>query len=214
MPATPPIQALLFDLGGVVIDIDFERVFAHWAQFSALSAAEIRARCVFDETYHRYERGETDDAAFFDYLRRLLALDADDAQILAGWNAVFVGQNGAVLDLIATVSTQRPSFAFTNTSASHQAAWSHAYPDVVGAFRRIFSSTEMGMRKPELDAFRHVVDAIGVDPGRILFFDDMPSNIDGARAAGLQAVQVQGNDDVRAGLRAAGLLPPASSGPA
>lgn len=201
-----PPGALLFDLGGVVIDIDFERVFSAWSRHSALSAAQMRERFVFDDIYHRYERGETGDAEFFDHVRRVLALDADDAQIRAGWNAVFVGQNETVLSLLRLATQSLPGYAFTNTSASHQAAWSSAYPDVVNAFRRIFSSMEMGLRKPERAAFDAVVEAIDCDPGSILFFDDLPSNIAGARAAGLQAVQVTGPHDVHAALTQAGLL--------
>ena len=83
--------------------------------------------------------------------------------------------------------------AFTNTSSSHQTAWTEAYPDVVGAFRRIFSSTEMGLRKPDRAAFDAVTRAIGHAPGSILFFDDLASNVAGAR-------------DVREGLQALGLL--------
>ena len=201
-----PVQALLFDLGGVLIDIDFDRVFAHWARYAPISALQIRERFVFDDTYHRYERGETDDATFFEFVRRTLDLDASDEQIRDGWNAVFVAQNEAVLGMVRQVSRLLPSYAFTNTSRSHQSAWSTAYPDVVDAFRRIFSSAEMGLRKPDRAAFEAVTGAIGLAPGSILFFDDLPSNVAGARAAGLQAIHVRGPQDVRSGLQAVGLL--------
>ena len=206
MNPSAPVQALLFDLGGVLIDIDFDRVFAHWAKYAPISAPQIRDSFVFDDTYHRYERGETDDATFFEHVRRTLDLDASDEQILAGWNAVFVAQNQDVLGMVRQVSRLRPSYAFTNTSSSHQNAWSTAYPDVVEAFQRIFSSAEMGLRKPDRVAFEAVTDAIGCAPGAILFFDDLPSNVAGARAAGLQAVRVSGPQDVRSGLQAVGLL--------
>lgn len=206
MNPTESVHALLFDLGGVMIDIDFGRVFAHWAEFGPYSAAQIGQRFVLDETYHRYERGEIDDASFFDHVRRALDLDASDEQIRDGWNAVFVAQNEPVLGMVRQVSRSLPIYAFTNTSRSHQTAWSTAYPDVVGAFRRIFSSAEMGMRKPDRAAFEAVTLAIGHAPRSILFFDDLASNIDGARAAGLQAIQVSGPQDVRDGLQALGLL--------
>ena len=206
MTRNEPIQALLFDLGGVLIDIDFDRVFARWAEYAPISAPQIRERFVFDNTYHRYERGETDDATFFDFVRRTLDLDASDEQIRDGWNAAFVAQNDDVLGMVRQVSQLLPSYAFTNTSSSHQSAWSSAYPDVVGAFRVIFSSAEMGLRKPDRAAFEAVTDAIGLAPGSILFFDDLPSNVAGARSAGLQAVRVSGPQDVRSGLQAAGLL--------
>jgi putative hydrolase of the HAD superfamily len=200
------IQALLFDLGGVLIDIDFDRVFRHWARLSSKPYEFIREHFVFDGHYHRYERGETDDATFFNHVRRKLDLDASDDQILEGWNAVFIGLNQGVMGMVRQAAGQMPSYAFTNTSGSHQRAWSSAYPDITDAFRRVYSSAEMGMRKPERMAFDAVVRDIGVAPSSILFFDDMPQNVTGAREAGLQAVLVRSPDDVRGGLAGLGLL--------
>lgn len=206
MNAVTSIQALLLDLGGVVIDIDFDRVFAHWAQFSPYPADDMRARFRFDGIYPRYERGEVADAEFFAHVRHVLNMDADDEQIRAGWNAVFVRQNADVLQMLTYSAGRLPHYAFTNTSSSHQQAWSHSYPDVVGAFDTIFSSAEMGLRKPELAAFEAVINAIGCEPGAILFFDDMQTNVEGARHAGLQAVQVTHPDDIRNALTHHGLL--------
>jgi putative hydrolase of the HAD superfamily len=200
------VQALLFDLGGVVIDIDFERVLDHWSRFTRYTRDQLRARCVLDEVYERYERNEVGDVDFFDHVRTLLALQADDDDIAAGWNAVFVGLNDRVMARVAEVTARVPGFVLTNTSACHQATWSGAYPVLFETFSGIFASTELGMRKPERRAFDAVVERIGVEPGRILFFDDMPQNVAGARAAGLQAVLVGGPNDVDAGLDAAGLL--------
>ncbi|MCB1722932.1 MAG: HAD family phosphatase [Chromatiaceae bacterium] len=200
------IEALLFDLGGVIIDIDFGRVFSRWAALSPLSAEQIAERFVFGDLYHRYERGEIGDREYFDSVREALRSDADDARVLEAWNAVFTGPNRVNLALVNRLSAQMPVFAFTNTSASHQRAWSRAYPDVVAAFRRIFASAEMGMRKPERRAFDAVIEMIGADPDAILFFDDLPSNVAGARDAGLQAILVDGPDAVRNGLTAHGLV--------
>lgn len=201
-----PVQALLFDLGGVMIDIDFERVFAHWASLPGADLERARPHFAADETYHRYERGEIDDAGFFAHVRRVLGTSADDAQLLDGWNRVFVGQNERALQLVRQAADRCPSYAFTNTSASHQATWSRAYPDVVTAFRQVFSSAEIGLRKPDRAAFEHVVEQIGFAPGTILFFDDLSSNVAGARAAGLQAVQVSGPDDIAGALSRLGLV--------
>ena len=200
------VEAVLFDLGGVIIDIDFGRVFSRWAALSPLSAEQIAERFVFGDLYHRYERGEIGDREYFDSVREALRSDADDARVLEAWNAVFTGPNRVNLALVNRLSAQMPVFAFTNTSASHQRAWSRAYPDVVAAFRRIFASAEMGMRKPERRAFDAVIEMIGADPDAILFFDDLPSNVAGARDAGLQAILVDGPDAVRNGLTAHGLV--------
>ncbi|QJW85440.1 HAD-IA family hydrolase [Ramlibacter terrae] len=82
-----------------------------------------------------------------------------------------------------------------------------AFPEVLAKFRHVFASHEMGHRKPQPEAFRHVLDAIGVAADEVLFFDDTQENVDGARACGLEAVLVRSPRDVWQGLAAAGLLP-------
>ena len=89
---------------------------------------------------------------------------------------------------------------FTNTNAAHQAQWSKLYADVLKRFTRVFVSSELGKRKPEAAAFQTVCETIGVEPGRILFFDDAAANVNGARAAGLRAVKVENASDIVAAL--------------
>jgi putative hydrolase of the HAD superfamily len=59
----------------------------------------------------------------------------------------------------------------------------------------------MGLRKPERASFDHIVRETGVPHARILFFDDTPANVQGARDAGLQALLVRGPDDVESAVR-------------
>ncbi len=72
-------QALLFDLGGVVLDIDFNRAFEHWLPISGLTLAEIKTAFQFDLPYQQHERGEISADAYFAHLRRVLRLQDDDA---------------------------------------------------------------------------------------------------------------------------------------
>ena len=69
----------------------------------------------------------------------------------------------------------------------------------------MFLSSAIGLRKPEATAFDHVVKAIGVPCERIVFFDDLAENIEGARKRGLTAVHVRSPDDVAEALAALGI---------
>lgn len=206
MADTRGIEALLFDLGGVVLEIDFERVFRHWALRSKLSVDEIRARFSVDDTYQGHERGEIDAAGYFDHLRRLLRLEGSDAEIAAGWNAVFVGRIEPAITLVRQARRRLPCYCLTNTNPTHQTAWSGGYPELASLFDEIFVSSELGMRKPERRAYENVARRIGVDPGRVLFFDDLAQNIEGAKTAGMPGVLVRGPDDIREGLAAVAQL--------
>jgi putative hydrolase of the HAD superfamily len=198
-------DALLFDLGRVVIDIDFSKAVACWAGHAGCAPADIVARYVQDEIYQHHERGTIDDAAFFANLREMLGISITDAQFLEGWNAIFAGEMEGIAPLLARAAKRLPLYIFSNTNKPHVAHFSAAYAQVLSHFREIFLSSTIGQRKPDAEAFDHVVRAIGVPAERIVFFDDLPANIEGARARGLLAVQVRSSADVAAALDALGI---------
>ncbi|HLN07847.1 MAG TPA: HAD family phosphatase [Xanthobacteraceae bacterium] len=197
---TNTVEALLFDLGGVVIEIDFDRVFARWAEHSGCDPSRFRARFPDGTGYEHHERGEIDADRFFANLRSSFGIDIPDAQLLDGWNALFVGEVPGMASLLAGAARQFPLYAFTNTNRAHEQRWSKRFSGALRHFRDIYVSSTIGLRKPDGEAFDYVVRAIGVPAGRILFFDDSITNIEGARARGLQAVRVGSVADVESAL--------------
>ena len=190
------VKALLFDLGGVVIEIDFDRVLKRWEPISKLSFTELKATFHFDTAYERHERGEIEAPEYFAHLRDFLQLDASDDEIAAGWNAVFVADLPEVLAAIAQARAELPCYAFTNTNPTHLATWKAGFPAAFNGFDKIFISSDLGVRKPERRAFDAITADIGVAHEQILFFDDTFKNITGSREAGLQTVYVQSPEDV------------------
>jgi putative hydrolase of the HAD superfamily len=198
-------DALLFDLGRVVIDIDFTKVLACWAGHAGCEPADIAARFAPDEAYFHHERGTISDEAFFDSLRSKLGIAITDEQFLEGWNSTFVGEMEGIAALLERASQHLPLYAFSNTNRAHVETFTKMYADVLKHFREIFLSSTIGMRKPEADAFDHVVKAIGVPASRIVFFDDLAENIEGAHARGLKAVHVTSTPDIADALTALGI---------
>src|SRR2546421_13038946 len=99
--ALKPADALLFDLGGVVIDIDFSRAFAHWAACAGCDERLVRERFSPDAVYNRHEIGEIGIDEYFANLRSSLGIDLTHAQFLEGWNAIFIGEVPGIAGLLA-----------------------------------------------------------------------------------------------------------------
>ena len=198
-------DALLFDLGHVVLDIDFGKALACWAGHAGCTPADLAARFVREEAYRQHEVGKIEDADYFVSLRAALGIDISDVQFLHGWNAIFTGEMPGIAPLLARAAKRMPLYAFSNTNRPHVEYFSKAYADVLGHFRELFLSSTIGLRKPDARAYDHVVKAIGVPASRIVFFDDLAENIEGARARGLTAVHVTSHDDVAAALAALGI---------
>jgi putative hydrolase of the HAD superfamily len=208
---TAPIRAVLFDLGGVVVDIDFDRALSAWARHSRLRLAQLRAAFRVDERYRQHETGRLSDEDFFAHIRQTLALDCDLKVVRDGWNALLVGEISETLRLVDAIRADVPRYAISNTNAAHVAQMEHAFPGLLSRFERVFVSHEIGHRKPDAAAFRHVLEAIGVPARNTLLFDDLAPNVEAAHACGMQAVQVRGPGDVRQALVERGLLKPSFS---
>jgi len=196
------VEALLFDLGGVVIEIDFDRVFSHWALSSNQSLEIIRSRFAFDSNYERHERGEIDALKYFASLRKSMGINITDEEFLAGWNSIYIGETPGVSTLLSKVAEKLAIYAFTNSNFTHQLVWSKKFKQVLSLFREVFVSSEIGKRKPEPEAFHAISCKIRVQPENILFFDDSLENIVGAEKVGMQTVHVRSPNDIEIALQA------------
>ncbi|HXN15305.1 MAG TPA: HAD family phosphatase [Usitatibacter sp.] len=194
------VDALLFDLGGVVIELDWARAFERWAAASGERADTLRERFSFDLPYERHERGEISASQYYASLRASLRIDIPDRQFAEGWESIFAAEVIATVRLLNALKDRVPLYAFSNTNLAHYRVWSQRYARALSVFRKVFVSCEMGKRKPERAAFEEIARDIGVPMERILFFDDSGENIAGARAAGLRAVQVRSAHDVERAL--------------
>jgi putative hydrolase of the HAD superfamily len=198
-------DALLFDLGRVVLDVDFSKAVACWAGHAGCEPAEIVSRFVRGDSYKDHEIGRISDAAYFESLRASLGIAISDAQFLEGWNAIFAGEMPDIAALLARAAKHLPLYAFSNTNRPHVEYFSTAYADLLKHFRQLFLSSTIGLRKPDAEAYDHVIGAIGVPAERIVFFDDLLENVEGARARGLRAVHVKSTADVADALSALGI---------
>ncbi len=202
MPTPPNIEVLIFDLGGVVMNVDFEQAFDIWSRHSGIAAPLLRSRFIADAAYEQHERGELTTDAYFESLRASLGVALSDAQLADGWNAVLGHEISGMRNLLLQASEHRPLYLFSNTNRIHQVLWTQKLAATLSLFRKCFVSCELGLRKPDAQAFGAVAAAIGVPPQRILFFDDLADNVAGARRIGMHAVQVRSIGDVSNALAA------------
>lgn len=181
-------QALLFDLGNVLVEVDWNRAFALWSRASGVPAHALARRFKRAEAYEAHECGTLSDAAFFATLREDLQVGLDDDVLREGWNAILGDPYPGVHALLRRLPV--PAYAFSNTNVAHATHWRPKYRTVLAPVREVFLSCELGARKPAREAFEKVVERIGTPARSIAFFDDLGENVVGARAAGLAAFHV------------------------
>jgi putative hydrolase of the HAD superfamily len=204
---TPLIQAVVYDFGNVLVEIDFGRVLTRWAEHAKMDPQWLFARFHHGPAYQAHERGEIDAAGYFESLRRE-GLVMSDEQFADGWAAVFGEEIAPTVALVKRLAPRVPQYLLSNTNRAHHAVFAARYAQALAPLRRQFVSYEMRLRKPERAAFDHVAREIGVRPGRILYFDDLGENVEAARAAGMDAVLVRSHDDVSKAVESRLGIPP------
>jgi len=191
-------QALVFDFGNVLVDIDFGRAFAVWADAAGVPLTHVEARFRLDDAYRAHERGEIEMHTYFAALRRSLDISLTDEEFLAGWDAILGEPLPGIPPLLARLAAKWPLFVFSNTNPTHAERIVSHYASLMRHFRRFFTSCELGARKPDAEAFARLAHRIGMAPQRLAFFDDLEENVTGARRAGLQAYRVSSAAEIAA----------------
>lgn len=202
-----PCKALIFDLGKVVFDLSFDRVFQAWAKASSKQADELKATFQFDELFDQFEKDEIDPQHFRGEISKRLGLALTEQEFDAGWCDLYLATYPGIDTLLAKLKPHYQLVALTNTNRIHSAVWKVKYADILRYFDNVFSSHELQTRKPEAQAYQRVLDYLQVNPSQVVFLDDNLDNVKGAAQLGIQAVLVTSYTQMNAELHTLGLLP-------
>ncbi|WP_312952497.1 glucose-1-phosphatase [Superficieibacter sp.] len=187
----------IFDLGNVIVDIDFNRVLGAWSDFSRVPLATLKQSFTMGEAFHQHERGEISDEAFAQALCAQMNLPLSFEQFSHGWQAVFVALRPDVIDIMHKLREQgHRVVVLSNTNRLHTVFWPDEYPEIREAADHIYLSQEMGMRKPEARIYQQVLQAEGFSAADTVFFDDNVDNIEGANQSGITSILVTGKETI------------------
>ncbi|VDR30678.1 Phosphatase yihX [Raoultella terrigena] len=181
----------IFDLGNVIVDIDFNRVLGTWSDLSRIPLATLKQHFTMGEAFRQHERGEISDEAFAEAMCHEMNMALSYEQFSHGWQAVFVALRPEVIAIMHKLREQgHRVVVLSNTNRLHTTFWPDEYPQVRAAADRIYLSQEMGMRKPEERIYQSVLQQEGFSAADTVFFDDNAENISGANRLGITSILV------------------------
>jgi putative hydrolase of the HAD superfamily len=196
------IEVVLFDLGGVLVELGGIEQMAHFAGED--SEDELWRRWLECPWVRRFERGRCDADSFSQGMVDAWSLTVGPAEFLEAFISWPKGLMPGAQELVQTLSTTTRVACLSNTNRLHaERQWIEF--GIGELFHDHFFSHEMGLVKPDREAFDHVLEALDRPGERVLFLDDNQINVDGARAAGLRAERARGPAEARAILAAHGL---------
>lgn len=190
------IDFLIFDLGNVIIDIDYDFSINELKKILPEVKHHLTAD-FFPSSFHKdYEKGLINSDQFRNAVRELYQMDFSNEQIDHVWNSLLRDLPQERIDLISKLSHDFGTAVLSNTNEIHILKFNQMLKEqtsiasLSGLFDRVFLSHEMGLAKPEEAIFEAVINEIQVEPNRVLFFDDLLANLEGAKRVGLQTYHI------------------------
>jgi len=187
----------IFDLGNVIVDIDFNRVLGVWSDYSRVPLANLQSKFTIGEPFHLHERGQISDEQFAQRLGHDLGMALSYEQFTAGWQAIFVGLRKETIAVMQALREQgHRVVVLSNTNQLHCEFWPDEYPEVAQAADKIYLSQQMGMRKPDAEIYLKLLEEEGFSADNAVFFDDNEDNIKSAQQLGITGIMVTGKQTV------------------
>lgn len=202
------IRTIVFDFGNVIGYFSHQKAAAQLLRFArpgaAVTAEKIIAALYCAEVEARFETNEVPCDRILELMREKLELEgADDA--LAHAYADMFTPNDHACRLVPHLQGRYRLLLLSNTNALHYRHFRRQFADVLDRFDALVASHEVGLRKPDPRIFAHAQALAGSAPGECLFIDDLPENVEAARACGWRGVVYRRDEDLRARLAEAGV---------
>lgn len=200
----PPIEAVLFDMGGVLVELGpFDEALG---LSNEMSSDEFWASWLASPAVRDLESGRCSVERFADELVIEFGLAHTQGELIEQFTNIPLGLFPGAAELVASVPDQMVTGVLSNTNPIHWEGQQDA--EIIRELcQRQYLSYELGMTKPDRDIFDHVIQDLGIEPARVLFIDDSPANVSGAKDAGLMAEVAKGPEAGAKVLQRYGVIP-------
>ena len=202
--ASANIRILLFDVGGVLVQLSGVEVMLGWLG-KRVTVDELWRRWLQSAPVRQFETGQIDASEFAARVTREFDLPVDPQQFLDAFVAWPTGLYPGALEMLNRIPRSYRRAILSNSNALH---WPRVLNDMQlgAAFDNHFVSHITGRIKPDADAFEHVVESLGCASGQVLFLDDNMLNVQAAQDFGMHAVRVQGAAEAQHVLSDLGII--------
>jgi 2-haloacid dehalogenase len=200
------MNTVLFDIGRVLLDWDPRYYYARHFPDDADALERFVTHVVGTDWIRSVDAGKPIDAAIEERSREF----PEHAHLVrawkAGWPEMLRGEIAGTVALLDELRSRGRRVAALSNFSAESWPWAAARFPFLGWFEGVVISGEVGVAKPDPAIYRIAIERLALEPERTLFVDDMPVNVEAARACGIEAVVFEGPGKLRKDLEARGLL--------
>lgn len=188
---------IIFDLGGVILDIDLQRAKHAFARAAGKDLESKFAEFWNSGVLKEYETGKVTSAQFRETIKNHTSIQLSESEFDKCWNEILIQIPINRVNALKTLAKRHDLHLLSNTNEIH-INWVDAYVAknfglklISDLFRETFYSYKLGLRKPDKEIYSHVVKKLEARPTDCIFIDDYEPNVKGAKALGLDAHQLK-----------------------
>jgi len=186
---------ILFDLGGVILDINVQATLKGFYDLGFPAELMQFPHSMTTDLFFKYETGKLDTDQFRNAIRESAGVEMSDEAFDEAWNAMLVRIPEERTVLLKRLSEKYPLYMLSNTSSLHVKVFEQMYLETAGVsmhevFKKIYYSHEIGCHKPDHEAWEYVIRDAGIKAEETLFLDDNIHNIKASQELGFQAIHI------------------------
>lgn len=206
------IKNIIFDLGGVIINLDINKSIQEFNKLSSKQFETIYTQLQQSPIFDQFDKGEITETDFFNELQKEMEILVPTKKLLFAWNAMLLDFPKHRLQLLEKLKPNYRLFLLSNTNETHITEFEstlfkqHGYKNLESFFEIVYYSCRIGKRKPDEAIFDFVLKQHNLDPQETLFIDDSPQHIEGAIKTGIKAQLLSKNREVEDLIKELGLL--------
>ena len=190
------IKNIIFDLGGVLLNIDPQKTIDAFAKMGMPQLVASSGLSYDHDIFFRMEQGQISPDEFRTGVRNLLPKPVSSQEIDDAWTAMLLDFPVIRVKLVKNLRKDFKIYLFSNTNAIHVAKYHSDFLKLHGfevstLFEIDFYSNEIGHRKPSTESYQKIIHLSGINPDESLFIDDSPINVDASIASGLKGFWLQ-----------------------
>ena len=195
MEHSSKIKNILFDLGGVILDINIQATLKRFYELGFPAELMQYPESMNTDIFFKYQTGKLDTVQFRNAIRESSGVEMSDQAFDEAWNAMVLRIPKERTELLKRLSERYALFMLSNTSALHVEVFEPMYLEAAGetmhdVFTRIYYSHEIGWHKPDHEAWEYVIKDAGIKAEETLFLDDSIQNIKASQELGFQAIHI------------------------
>ena len=198
------VEAVLCDLGGVVVEVNADQLVQQVSQLLNRPFDDVQQAVYHSELLLPFELGRIAPEAYYAGLRQLLSLPWSYEQFVSAWTGFFL-ENRDVTSLLARLRQRHTLVALSNTNVLHLRYLRDSLPSLQ-CFHAWVASCEVGLRKPDPAIYQLALARAAVAAPVAVYIDDRPELVEAGRAVGLTAIRFESARQLEAELRALQML--------